>query len=285
MKVGDTITVSFYEPESTHGRLRERDPPPQFKLRAIVELETAEGQPTRAADPKLTPELPGVTDQESIDDWELPFELVEKIRPQDEEYWDKYRTTPKAFVSLATAKRLWPSRWGTISLLRLPTNAGDGEAASAAGMISDRLLRELDPATLGLSFLPVKEQGLAAAAGTTPFDWLFLGFSFFLMASAIMLIAILFQLGVEQRARELGTLAAVGVGRKRIAGLLGREGLFVAAIGAAIGVAAWHWLRRADDAWPANVVGGGDFDAIPRTACDVDEPVIGLGSLALSFRG
>jgi putative ABC transport system permease protein len=274
--VGDTITVSFYEPESTHGRLRERAPPPQFKLRAIVPLETAEGQPTRAADAKLTPELPGVTDQASIDDWELPFELVEKIRPQDEEYWDKFRTTPKAFVSLATAKRLWPSRWGTISLLRVPVgeslrdshgivppstkvsdqsstsaqNAGanshprlgetrpqtNGEAASAAGEIAKRLLQKLDPAALGLSFLPIKEQGLAAAAGTTPFDWLFLGFSFFLMASAVMLIAILFQLGVEQRARELGTLAAVGIGRNRIARLLGREGLLVAALGAAIGV-------------------------------------------------
>ena len=74
---------------------------------------------------------PGVTDQESINDWDLPFELVETIRQQDEDYWDEYRTTPKAFVSLATAKRLWPSRWGTISLLRIPA---DGEAASAAGM-------------------------------------------------------------------------------------------------------------------------------------------------------
>ena len=39
-----------------------------------------------------------------------------------------------------------------------------------------------------------------------------------------MLIALLFQLGVEQRAGELGTLAAVGVGRERITRLLAREG-------------------------------------------------------------
>ena len=60
-----------------------------------------------------------------------------------------------------------------------------------------------------------------------------------------MLIALLFQLGIEQRARELGTLAAVGVGRRRIARLLAREGLIVAAIGATIGVAAgivYAWL-------------------------------------------
>ena len=124
-KVGDKVTVTFYEPESTHGHLRERQPPPTFKLRAIVDLETAEGKPTHAADPRLTPELPGVTDQKSIADWDLPFELVEKVRPQDEEYWDKYRTTPKAFVSFATAERLWKSRWGTISLLRFPGAISD----------------------------------------------------------------------------------------------------------------------------------------------------------------
>ena len=251
-EVGDTVTITFYEPESTHGRLREREPPPELKLAAIVPLETADGEPTPAADPKLTPVLPGVTDQESINDWDLPFELVEPIRREDEDYWDEYRTTPKAFVSLATAKRLWLSRWGTISLLRIPLPSSDvghgvidGVAASAATNIADQLAHELDPADLGMAFLSVKQQGLAASSGTTAFDMLFLGFSFFLIASAVMLIAILFQLGVEQRAREVGTLTAAGVGRSRIVRLLGREGLIVAAVGATIGIAAgvfYAWI-------------------------------------------
>jgi putative ABC transport system permease protein len=250
-KVGDTITVTFYEPESSHGQLREHSPPPTFTLKAIAELKTPGGKPTPAADPKFTPELPGVTDQASINDWDLPFELVETIRRQDEDYWDEYRTTPKAFVSLETARRLWASRWGTISLIRSPT----GEAAStrlsspkSAAGVADRLQQEINPKALGMSFLPVKQQGLAAASGTTPFDFLFLGFSFFLVASAVMLIALLFQLGVEQRVQELGTLAAAGIDRRRISRLLGREGLIVAAIGAAIGIAAgigYAWLMIA----------------------------------------
>ena len=52
-----------------------------------------------------------------------------------------------------------------------------------------------------------------------------------------MLIALLFQLGIQQRAAELGTLATVGIGRRRMTRLLSREGLIVAAIGAVIGVA------------------------------------------------
>jgi ABC-type antimicrobial peptide transport system permease subunit len=237
---GDAITVTYYEPESSHGQLREHESPPQFKLRAVAELKTAGGKPTAAADPKLTPEMPGVTDQASINDWDLPFELVETIRQRDEDYWDEYRTTPKAFVSLETGKQLWASRWGSISLLRIPA----GEATSVAE-VEAQLLHEIDPPSLGMSFLPVKQQGLAAASGTTPFDFLFLGFSFFLMASAVMLIALLFQLGVEQRARELGTLAAVGVDQRGISRLLIREGLIVAAIGACLGVAAgigYAWL-------------------------------------------
>ena len=235
-KVGDAVTVKYYESESTHGVLREHQPPLRLRLAHIVELEK-DGQPTAAADPHLTPELPGVTDQESISDWDLPFELVEKIRPQDEDYWVQHRTTPKAFVSLATAKRLWASRWGTISLLRVP----DSTVAS----VTERLDKQLRPDDLGMTFLPVKRLGLAASSGTTPFDALFLGFSFFLIAAAVMLIALLFQLGVEQRARELGTLGAIGLRSKRIASLVSSEGLLVAAVGATVGTLAgvcYAWL-------------------------------------------
>ncbi len=110
-KVGDTVTVNYYEPESTHGVLREHAPPLRLRLAHVVELEKG-GKPTAAADPHLTPELKGVTDADSIGDWDVPFKLVEKIRPQDEDYWDKYRTTPKAFVSLALAKRRWATPLG-----------------------------------------------------------------------------------------------------------------------------------------------------------------------------
>ena len=249
VKVGDPITVTYYEPESTHGKLLEQSAPP-LKLRAIVELETADGKPAPAADPKLTPELPGVTDQKSISDWALPFELVEKIRQQDEEYWEEYSTTPKAFVSLSTAKHLWASRWGTISLIRLPADGffrtdgvirRDIELSSSdfrepVTNTSYYLEQSISPSAMGMTFLPVKAQGLAASAGTTPFEALFLGFSFFLIAAAVMLVALLFQLGIEQRARELGTLEAVGVGRRRITRLWAREGSVVAVAGATVGV-------------------------------------------------
>jgi ABC-type lipoprotein release transport system permease subunit len=248
-KVGNEIAITYYEPESTHGQLHEHQPPPKFKLKAIVELETQDGQPTLAADPKLTPELPGVTDQKSISDWDLPFDLVEKIRPQDEEYWDIYRTTPKAFVSLETAKKLWASRWGTISSVRFHVDGSLRDPNSRLGETRPRaaelIEREISPSALGMTLLPVKAEGLSSSAGTTPFEALFLGFSFFLIAAAVMLVALLFQLGIEQRAGELGTLGAVGMPRRRMTRLLAREGFIVAAAGATAGVLAgvfYAWL-------------------------------------------
>ena len=103
-------------------------------------------------------------------------------------------------------------------------------------------------AKLGFAFRPVKRQGLAASAGTTPFDVLFLSFSFFVIAAAVMLVMLLFRLGAEQRAREIGILLAVGLKLRQVRGILLAEGLFVAALGAAAGVAAgigYAWLMLA----------------------------------------
>lgn len=229
VKPGDPITITCYEPQSTHGQLQEQ-PPVTFRLKAIVDLTDAAGQSTEVADPHFTPELKGVTDQKSINDWDLPFELVEPIRAQDETYWEDHTTTPKAFLSLAAAGRLWKTRWGTISAIRLPVHGGQG-----AEEVREALEQALDPAELGFQIIDIKKQGLAASAGTTPFDGLFLGFSGFLIGSAMMLIVLLFQLGIENRGPEIGTLAASGVPNRTIGRLLGTEGLIVTIAGATLG--------------------------------------------------
>ena len=40
-----------------------------------------------------------------------PFATVNRIRGQDDDYWNNHRTTPKAFVSLNLGKKLWGSRF------------------------------------------------------------------------------------------------------------------------------------------------------------------------------
>ncbi|MEO0529658.1 MAG: ABC transporter permease [Planctomycetota bacterium] len=228
--VGDTVTLTYYEPESTHGVLREAEPI-ELRLARIVELTDDSGEPTIANDPRWTPQLEGVTDAESINDWDLPFELVETIRDADEDYWDEYGTTPKAFVSLELAKRFWGTRWGDTSLVRVAA------ADMPADEIESKLLARIDPGDLGFAPVPIKARGLAAASGSTPFDVLFLLFSFFLIGAALLLIVLLVWLAIDGRRRELGVLGAVGFDRRTLRRLMRKEFAPVAAVGALAGAA------------------------------------------------
>lgn len=244
VRPGDTITLDYFEPESTHGEVRERQA--KFKLRAIAPLAKRGERPLPTNDPDLTPEVPGVTDKESIRNWDAPFPYDPsrvrasggRNRPgnEDDDYWHDYSTTPKAFVSLAAGRKLWSSRFGNVTSIRVPTRDASGGELTL-DLLRERLLGALDPATLGFTFRPVKQQGLAAASGTTSFAGLFIGFSMFLIAAAMTLVVLLFRLGVERRASEIGVLLAVGWSPARVRRLLLAEGLVVSAIGALVGTA------------------------------------------------
>jgi ABC-type antimicrobial peptide transport system permease subunit len=100
------------------------------------------------------------------------------------------------------------------------------------------LLEALDPEELGLSFRPIKYDGLQAASGTTDFAGLFFGFSFFLILSATILIGLLFRLGIERRAGQVGLLSAVGLTQTQVRRQLLAEGAIVVVLGGLLGVAA-----------------------------------------------
>ncbi len=227
LKIGDEIFLTYFEPE--HDLDDSAEGTTAFKLVGVVPLD--EGSP--AHDAAFTPEVPGVTDQASIEDWDPPFEFYQsRVRPVDDEYWDAYRATPKAFVSLASAQKLWgTARFGRLTSVRIPP----GDDRTVETLVA-RL--ELDPAQLGFRFQPVKQQGLQAATGTTPFSVLFISFSFFIIVSAVMLVALLFRLGIENRANQIGVLLAQGFTAGRVRMMLAAEGLLLAAVGGALGTAA-----------------------------------------------
>ncbi|MCE9544136.1 MAG: hypothetical protein K8T25_01220 [Planctomycetia bacterium] len=118
-KPGDTIRVTYFDPETTHGEAQERVA--NFKLRGIVPLAAPDKPPLPTNDLDLAPPLAGVTDRKSITTWDPPFPFhPDRVRPSDERYWRDHRTTPKAYVSLATGRRLWGSRFGQTTSLRFP---------------------------------------------------------------------------------------------------------------------------------------------------------------------
>ncbi|MGQ0633349.1 MAG: FtsX-like permease family protein [Planctomycetaceae bacterium] len=225
--VGDVIRLTYHLVGS-HGELPEVER--RFVVRGIVKLAEA------AADRGLTPEVRGITDVDSFDDWDAPFPM-KTVTKRDDAYWQRYRATPKAFVTLDTARRLWSSRYGDLTSIRIAPAPGQ-TLESLERDFSSALLHNLGPAGVGLAFQPVKQQGLQAAAGTTDFGGLFLGFSLFLILSAMILIGLLFRLGIERRGSQVGLLLAIGFSHAQVRLLLLLESLLVVAAGALLGLLA-----------------------------------------------
>jgi ABC-type antimicrobial peptide transport system permease subunit len=225
-RLGDAIHLTYYVRDRLGGT-RELESPVTFKVARILPM-TGLG-----ADPTLTPTFKGLTDSDSVSDWRAPAGITirkEWVTSDDEAYWKKYRAAPKLLVSLATAKKLWSGPYGDVTSFRVPTgNASSFESAFRSA---------IDPASMGLSFRAIKAEQLAATSGSTDFSGLFIGFSLFLIAAAVLLVAMLFRLNVEQRAPQLGLLAAIGFRAKSLRRMALVEGLLLAVVGAAIGTAA-----------------------------------------------
>jgi ABC-type lipoprotein release transport system permease subunit len=198
---GDTVTLTYRVWEDP-GFLKTASA--TFQVAGIVPIAGA------AADRDLVPDFPGVTGSATLRDWDPPFPIdLRRVRPVDEDYWRRYRTTPKAFIPLQTGQSLWQSRHGALTSIRVepPPSA---PLAAARSQFAGRLLARLDPLAIGFSVHDVRADGLAASRGATDFGEYFTYFSFFLVASAVLLAVLFFKLGVEQRGREVGLLRAVG---------------------------------------------------------------------------
>ena len=157
-----------------------------------------------------------MTDQLSIGDWDPPFPFDSgRVRDKDEQYWDEHRTTPKAFVSLAAGRKLWSSRFGNTTAVRFAPPPGPTLQAQA-----DQLRARARRAGVSVSAGQASGPG-RPRPGTTAFDGLFLGFSLFIMVAALLLVALLFRLGIEQRApRKSACCGPCGLRSGRILGVL-----------------------------------------------------------------
>jgi putative ABC transport system permease protein len=205
--------------------------------RARLEVQGVVAMRGLGADRTLTPEYPGIQETRDIADWDPPFPVdLDSIRKKDEEYWDAYGATPKAFVSEETGRRLWSTRFGSTTAVRIGVPDGE-DAAELEHRLRTGLEERLSKASFGLVFRPVKRDGLEAARGATDFAGLFVAFSFFLIASAAVLVGLLFRLGVEQRAKEIGLLLSLGYRVPRVRRRLQFEGMLLAGFGGLLGLA------------------------------------------------
>ena len=222
------ITLEYFDPE-VEGQVRESKH--TFNYRGKIPLDGV------AEDRDLTPVIKGVTDAAELADWDPPFEVKQnRFGANDKAYWKKYRTAPKAYVRLEDGQKLWGSRFGNVTTVRVAPAAGV-DLKNAATDFEAKFLENLDPVAGGFVFQPIRERMLAAGKGSTDFGMLFLSFSFFLIVAALMLIGLLFRLNLDRRATEIGLLRATGFPVRTVRRLLLAEGLIVATVGSLVGIA------------------------------------------------
>ena len=219
---GDTLTLRYYV-MGERRRLEEREH--DFTVAAVIPMTGLAG------DASLMPDLPGISDSDNCREWEPGFPIaLDRIRDQDETYWDDHKGTPKAFIALATGQTLWQNRYGALTSVRY---ASDGLQQAT---LADTISSTMRPARLGVHVAAVREQALQASADAMNFGELFISFSVFLVVAALLLSAMLFAFNVESRRRESGLLRATGFTAKALKNQFLREGLIQATLAAALGL-------------------------------------------------
>ncbi len=190
-------------------------------------------------DPSLMPEFPGMSEAGNCREWETgaPVDL-KKIRQKDEDYWNSYRGTPKAFISLAAGQELWANPFGTLTSIRFKARVKEYNAIAPA------ILKKINPAQQGLAFKPVYLEGMSAASESTDFAGLFLSLSFFIILAALLLVSLLFSLHLRSRTRESGVLIAIGFRKQQVLRVLFFESLVLSIAGGVSGAFAGILYNR-----------------------------------------
>ncbi len=279
-KVGDEIELEYFVISPTR-KLQTRTS--KFRVRRITSMDV------RDADRELMPKFPGITGVKNCKDWK-PGKYFDprRVRDKDEDYWNRYGGTPKAFVTLRAGKKMWSNRFGGLTAIRFPLSTVSSRVRG------DMLRAEIDPASVGLFFRPVRAEAVAAGKKSLNFGSLFLGMSFFLMASAALLVGLLFVFGVQQRSEQVGTLLAMGFRPGQVRRLMLAEGGVLALIGGVIGTFAGLMYTKAiilglGTVWTGAAAGTSTirFGVEPMTLAvgGVSGVLIALAAMWITLRG
>ncbi len=109
---GDTINLTWFDPgDGLLLKEKNRD----FIVGAVINMNN------ELSDPSLMPDFPGISGSTTCSGWDagVPI-LLDRIREKDEDYWNKFRGTPKAFISYNTGVRLWGNNFGPATAIRFP---------------------------------------------------------------------------------------------------------------------------------------------------------------------
>ena len=180
-------------------------------------------------DPLFMPEFPGISGSVSCSSWDagVPI-LLDRIRGKDEDYWDQYQGTPKAFISYTEGEKLWANNFGSATAIRFPVGTDPiNIAATLKGAIR--------PDQAGFTVTDTKNSSIDAASNGVDFSSLFLGLSMFIIISCVILLSMALGIWFDSKKRQLTAYHAIGYNRKTIRELLLDETVIIAFAASLIG--------------------------------------------------
>jgi len=258
---GDALDLAYYQVSPSNEFVEQHR---AFTVHSVVPMDAM------ALERELAPQFAGLSDVENCRDWDIgmPMDKALLADKPNEAYWKQYGQTPKLVATFKAGKEMWGNRFGSVTAVRF---SGPGVTEQS---VRDGLRAKLSAASLGLRFLPVRQQALQAVAQATDFGGFFVGMSFFLIIAALVLLGLLYVFGLQQRTAEIGVLLAVGWPLRRVRGMFLLETLPAALCGAAVGAIAGAGYARVMLAllarwWPGAVAGAEiRFHAMPATLAE-----------------
>jgi len=217
---GDTLEVTWFSP-APENRLTELKS--DFIVSQVVRMEGI------WSDSLLMPEFPGIAGSESCTDWDAGVEInMELIRKKDEDYWNKYGGTPKAFINYAKGEELWAGNFGPATSIRFQEELTENELRA-------KFKGGIDPSKSGFTISDLPNESVLAANKSVDFSTLFLGLGFFIILSAFILLILVVSTFYESKKDHIMTLYSIGFANRGIEKMLFLESGITAVIGALLG--------------------------------------------------
>ncbi len=202
---GDSIEMTWYAPDSLNNLVEK-------KGIFIVGKITREGGIW--ADSMLMPDFPGISGSESCSSWDAGIPIqTNLIRDKDEDYWDEFKGTPKAFINYTTARELWGSNYGPATAIRFPVEL-------TAEEIDYQLAGSIDPSIVGFTLNDIYSESIRAADNSVDFGTLFLSLGFFLILASFVLLSFAVTFYFDLKKGEVRTLYSLGFRNRTISNLL-----------------------------------------------------------------
>jgi putative ABC transport system permease protein len=217
---GDSLEMSWFTPDSLK-KLTERKT--SFIVRDIVDMKGI------WADSLLMPDFPGISGSESCSRWDAGVPVnMNYIRKKDEDYWKRYKGTPKAFITYKKGIELWGNNFGPATAIRFPAVISENE-------ISDKLSGNLDPEKNGFTITDLYNDSIRGANESTDFSTLFLSLAFFLIVASLVLLSFAVTTYLDSKYKQIRTYYSLGFKSQWIEQLLIGESGLIAVTGCLIG--------------------------------------------------